>query len=372
MNSPSVIRYVIGSFHRGGAERTLVTLATGLDRARFDPRVTCFLDAGPLRDDLDRTGVPIHDLKLRRVWSPVGVARVRTFARLLADERPGIIHSFGYGADVVASVAGRLARVPWIVTSRRSTGVEKPAHTWVYRALNPLAHRVLAVSEESRRWSVRNEWLGEAKTHAIPNGVDAERYRPGDPESARDGVIRIGTVGNVRPAKGIDVLFRAFARARADCPDPPIRLRVAGRVRDSVRPDVERLLDELGITDLVELVGEVEDVAGFLRGLDVFALPSVREGMSNALLEAIASGLPVVATAVGGNIENVREGRGGMLIRDRDEAAFAAALVSLISSPEQRRSYGAFNRALALDEYSLDAVVQAHAAYYESLLAIRA
>jgi glycosyltransferase involved in cell wall biosynthesis len=94
--------------------------------------------------------------------------------------------------------------------------------------------------------------------------------------------------------------------------------------------------------------------------------------MSNALLEAIASGLPVVATAVGGNIENVREGRGGMLIRDRDEAAFAAALVSLISSPEQRRSYGAFNRALALDEYSLDAVVQAHAAYYESLLAIRA
>ena len=108
-------------------------------------------------EPITRVGVPVHGLNLPVLWTPGGMLRVLALARLLRRERTAILHSFGYGADVAAALAGRLARVPWIVTTRRTTGVEKGAHTFVYRRTNRFVHRILAVSEAARRWTIEHE-----------------------------------------------------------------------------------------------------------------------------------------------------------------------------------------------------------------------
>lgn len=367
--APVRITYLTGSLRSGGAERTLVTLATRLDRTRFAPSVILFKREGPLLALIEAAGVPLDHVPLARLWSPGGARQTWRVRSHLKRTRPDLLHSFGYGADIVAAVAGRLARVPVVLTTRRSTGVDRAGQRLAYRLTNPLVHHVLAVSEASRAWSLAHEGLSGGTVTVIPNGVDTERFQPGTPESAGDGVLRVGTLGNVRPVKGLELLAEALAavRGRIDA-STRVRLLLAGRIKPDYEAPFRATLERLGVADAVELVGEVTDTPRYLRRLDVFALPSIREGMSNALLEAMATGLPVVATAVGGNVENVREGEGGFLIRDRSVPAFADALVRLVTDDATRARMGRYNRERTLSEYSLDEMVRRTERVYERLL----
>jgi glycosyltransferase involved in cell wall biosynthesis len=365
------VLWLIKGLGPGGAERLLVDAAPHVDRDRFDVECAYLLPwKAHLAADLIAAGVPTRCLDVRRPWNPAWVAGLRD---LLRREHFDVVHAHLPSAGVGARRAAR------------RMGPDRPAvvytehNTWDrYR---PLSRRmnartfgwndaVIAVSQGVAS-SISLPPGRATEVTVIPNGVDAARIRSGalSREAARDelglapGDPVVGTVGGITAKKGHVGLVRA-ARAVVDaCPET--RFVFVGLPIDPepVRSEIARL----GLEGHVDLAGYRPDAAGLMPAFDVYCLASRFEGMPVSLLEAMALGLPSVATAVGGVPEVATHGEDALVVPPDDPPALAAAVVALLRDPERRRTMGERARATA-DGYSIEAMVRRTEAVYEAAL----
>jgi glycosyltransferase involved in cell wall biosynthesis len=269
---------------------------------------------------------------------------------------PDVVQAYGYPADVIAGACAAGLRGVRVITTRRGNEVRPRRHLY-YRLTNHIVDLVACVSEASARHSRDTEGLPPEKTVVIPNGIDLSRYGPR--ERPVTPIRSIGTVQRLRHVKGIDLLLDAYSSLPEDRPV----LRIAGPADTSYG---EEIVARYQNCPGVEFLGEVTNIPQFLAEIDLFVLPSRSEGMSNALLEALAMALPIVATDVGGNTEVLAGGEAGVLVEPTVEA-LAAGLQLLCQSPELAAGYARRARERAVAEYDVDVMIRRYEELYARL-----
>lgn len=366
------VAYLIDRLQRAGAQAHLGRLVAHLDSREFEPQVLCLLAGGPVAEEMKARGVPVEVLGLGRLYGPRALAELFRLARRLRKSRIDVLHTYLVSANIYGTIAGRLARVA-VITSRRDTGFSR---NWRLRVLeegliNRLVDRVVAVSPAVAEVARREHGLPPDRLVTIENGVDVEVWTPeGQPRSeARrelglgEDEVAVGVIGHLSPVKGHADFLLAAARVSAEAPRTRFVLVGDGPLRTTL----EALATSLGLGARVVFTGTRADMPRVLSALDVVAVPSHSEGMSNALLEAMAMALPVVATTVGGNPNVVRDGVTGRLVAPRDPSALARALAELVADPGARQSLGRAARRHVADNLSLSGMVRRYEELYSGL-----
>lgn len=370
--TPARVLHVITGLRIGGAERLVVTAATGLPRDAFESAVCCLAERGALAGEVEQTGVPVwcvgsypglrHPLAFWRLW--------RTIARF----RPQIVHTHLQSANLYGRLAARLAGVPVIVCTEHNVYRAKARrYVVVERALARVTDAIVAVSEQVRGFLSEQLGVAVEAIRMIPNGVAMPAADPARVAALSerldlpDGHVVVGTVASLTPKKGHAYLVEALALLAAR--DVPCTLVLAGD--GPMRPAIEQLAERLGVSSRVRLLGEAERVADVLELTDIFVLPSLVEGMPLALLEAMRVGRAVVATRVGGVPELVRDGDNGVLVEPADAEALADAIAALAADPARRDHLGDRARATVERDYTEERYVDALAGLYRELLAAK-
>lgn len=348
----------------GGTEGQFVEVATRLDPARWDVRVTCLRAEGPLRERLLAKGITPWSCGPRSLRSPGLALAVARLARYLRRERVRLIHAFDVYSNVLGVMAGRLARVPAVVASQRDLGdLRPPLDRRVQRAMLRMAGHVL-VNSEAVAERVAAGWPRPRAISVVVNGVDAARFAPARrPDRPDEGPV-IGTLANLRPEKGIEDFIRAAALVNER--QPGTRFVVWGD--GPLRGALEALIARLGLEGVVSLAGATTRPEAALATLDVFVLASLSEACSNVLLEAMAAGLGIVATRVGGNPYLVEDGASGLLAPPAAPAALADAIGRLLADGALRVTLGRRARDRVLTEFGFDRMVARIDGLYADLL----
>jgi sugar transferase (PEP-CTERM/EpsH1 system associated) len=307
----------------------------------------------------------------------VPIAQFRLFRAL----RPAIVHTRNLAA-IEAQVPAWLAGVPARVHSEHGWDVFDPDGTrrkyqWLRRAHRPFVHRFVGLSGQLVAYLRDRVGVPASRLLHICNGVDTVRFAPapGGPaaipgcpfEAGR--FVLIGTVGRMHGVKDQLTLARAFLQLVETDPAAAAQARLVMVGDGPLRGEVRALLESHGVANLAWLPGERGDVPDVLRGLDLFVLPSQAEGISNTILEAMASGLPVVATAVGGNPELVVGGECGRLVPPTDPTAMAQAVAAYVRDRAMLRAHGAAARRRAESQFGIDTMVRRYQDLYDGLLA---
>jgi glycosyltransferase involved in cell wall biosynthesis len=352
-NRPTVL-FIIKPERGAGAEMVLVEAAARLDPERF--RVIC----GLLTPDADRV-IPARlatlDFNLPGLNGWVWLRFFFHLCWVIYRRRVDAIHVNSYVPGNYARLAAALMQVPIVIDHWHGFTRFNRKRRLICRALGRFTDLSLAVSQGVKDYLVTETGLAPAKIRVVPNGVDVaalDAARPG-PEVRRElglpeGVPVIGLVGRLDHwGKGHKELFQAMVSLKAR--HPMCALIVGGGRRQA---EMRQLAESLGLGESVHFLGQRQDVPDLLRAMDIFVLPSYSEGVSLALLEAMAAGLPVIATAVGGLPEVVTDGETGWLIPPRDPAALAGALTRLLADPALARQLGAKAREQVREHYSLD------------------
>jgi glycosyltransferase involved in cell wall biosynthesis len=369
------ILHVINSFDIGGNERFVVELLRRLDRAEFEQAV-CVPDRGrdytfDLKQLCESLAVPIHVIEARgNLDRGIG----RRLKALMAAGGYDVVHTHLVLSQYWGRRAAMAAGVGRIISSEQNAYRFKvwPPFRWIEQRLTRSTECVVACSEHVRRHLIRRVGLPREKITLVYNGVDTEAFSPrqGAADPVRIAVREelgvgpdeklIGTVGHLNRQKGHDVLIGAFADLVRQ--EPAARLVIAGR--GPLRRRLEALAVRRGVEGKVTFAGLVSDVARFLKGLDLFAFPSRWEGFGIALIEAMASGLPVVASATGGIREIVEDGVSGRLVPAGDRAALAEALLSVLRDADRARGLAQHGLARIRKRFSLARTVEQMAAIY--------
>ena len=355
--------HVITQLDRGGSARNTFLTVMGHDRGRF--RVALAYGRSAARseseaallaadlNELCQAGVALFEVpSLAREISPVLDARATlTLWRLFCQERPDIVHTHTSKAGAVGRAAAWLARVPAVIHTphghifygyygKGMSGVIR----LVERALARITDRIVTLTDRGTQEHVQYRIAGPDKFVTIPSGIVLSTFRSVqvDPAVKRkelglpeEGPV-IVTVGRLVPIKGHEWLLRAAPRVLAEFPHATFVLIGEGPLLSRL----QQLAEELGIGRRVMFLGVRQDVPECLAAFDLFAFPSLNEGMGRALIEAMAVGLPVVATRVGGIPDVVADGKTGVLVPPQDDAVLADALLGLLRDPSRRQMYG--------------------------------
>lgn len=385
--SSPLVCVVIGSLEVGGTERHLLQILPALARVGLPSMVYTLTHAGPLADAMRDGGVdvvapPFAD-RLRRLprpprraiaWPTSSIGLVDTLRR----RRPDVVHHHLPAAYLVGVPCAALARVPRQVMSRRCLNVYHAKYPRLARVERSLHRHMRAILGNSRAIveELAVEGAPRERLALVPNGVDLERFGPRtDARAARErlGLPRNATiavqVANLNVHKGHADLLRGLASARARLPDD-FALVCVGR-DDGIGRDLAQLAHELGLGDVVHWLGARNDVPDVLAAADLAISASHQEGSSNAVLEAMAAGLPVVGTAVGGTPEAVHDGVHGRLVPPQDSDALGGAVAELATGVELRRTFGRAAAQRIRAEYSLGACVDRYVAIYDAVLSDR-
>jgi glycosyltransferase involved in cell wall biosynthesis len=371
------VTFLIDKLHRAGAQVHLGQLASSLDREAFEPEVVCLLAGGPVADGLREDGVPVDVLGLGRLYAPRALAAFLRLARRLRSRRVDVVHTYLVSANVYGTLAGRLAGVGAVVTSRRDMGFSRNVRLRLVEEwlVNPLVDKVVAVSPAVAEGTRSERGLRDEQVVTIPNGVDldvfdAARYPRSEARAhalrewgLADDEVAVGAIGHLSPVKGHADLLEAAARVVAR--HPRTRFVLVGD--GPLRAELESRAWRLGLHERVVFAGARADVARVLSLLDVVVLPSHTEGLSNVLLESMAMARPVVATAVGGNPDVLRDGVSGRLVPARDPEALAAAVVGLLEDPGRALAMGCEARGVVERGFSRQRMVRAHEALYRGV-----
>jgi glycosyltransferase involved in cell wall biosynthesis len=355
------IAYTIKSMSVGGSQTHLLQVLQSLDRQRFEPALYCLSGRGALLDDVRALDIPVKTPGARLSFKGAAlVARVVTLARALRQQRAEMVHNYLLRANLVGSVAAQLARVPVVLSSKRGCHERRGFELVSAKIGNALSHKVIVNAEAVRDFVHANEGCPKDKMTVIPSGVDTDRFRPlpGAGFKARLGLPEdrpvIGIVTRMRVRKGVEEFIRAVGRVRQTRPDACAAIIGEVELDDSL----QTLMRELGLDGHLNLLGRRNDMPEVYAALDVFVLSSHDEGMSNAILEAMAMEKPVVATDVGGTGEVVRHGHTGLLVPAKDPEALAAAISDMLAQPLRAREMGRLGRRIVEDGFSAHAMVR--------------
>jgi L-malate glycosyltransferase len=351
MPGPLDIVLMLTSFDVGGTERQMVDLVRRLDPLRFRVHLACFHKRGRLLDDVPDT-IPIREFRVRGFANPSAIGRMFAFSNWCRAIGASLVHTCDLYANIFGLPAAMLAGVPVRIANRREilTGDKSRAQLagqrWAYRT----AHAVVANSSAARA-QLEVEGVRRHRLRLIPNGLDLARFTPRPPSAA---IRRVVTVANLRAEKGHDTILAAVPAVLAKHPDATFTFAGDGPRRDAL----ETLARALGVSGRVRFLGECDDVAPVLGASDLFVLPSRSEAFPNAVIEAMAAGLPVVASNVGGIPEVVRHGENGLLVPPDDHHALTEAVLGLMDRRDEAVALGAAARRDVARDYTIDRMVE--------------
>ena len=370
------IVHVVYSFSVGGLENVIVQLINQLPADRFEHVVLSLTTIGDFKNRIAQQGVRFIELH-----KPPGhaVALYPKIYQLLRVIKPDVVHSCNLAALEIVPLCW-LARVPLRIHAEHGWDTHDPQgkstrYQRLRRAYKPFVSHYVAVSKDLDDYLERAIGVPQFRRSLITNGVDTQAFLPaqGAP-SAVPGCPFVlgenwllGTVGRLQSVKNQPLLVRAFVRLLQDHPEAAIRMRLVVVGEGPLRAEIETLLADANVSHLAWLAGARDDVADVLRMLNCFVLPSQAEGTSCTLQEAMACGLPVVATAVGGTPDLLKHGESGFLVDSDDEAAMANAIWALYTDKAKTLRLAQTARDWALQNFGLDAMVHS----YESLFSGR-
>jgi sugar transferase (PEP-CTERM/EpsH1 system associated) len=373
-----LIAHIVHRFDTGGLENGVVNLINRLPPERFRHAVIALTEVTDFRNRIQRDDV--HFVALAKPPGQ-GLWLFPRMRRVLRELQPSIVHTRNLAAlemSAPAAWAGIPVRIHgehgWDISDPDGVG-RKPR--LVRRLYRPFVHQYIALSRQLQRYLLEHVGVAPRRLARIHNGVDSERFHPvrgpriaspGSPFGAPD-LWLIGSVGRLHAVKDPVLLARAFARALEWAPEARTRLRLVMAGDGPLRQEVESVLQQCGVRELAWLAGDRADVPELMRGLDAFVLPSLAEGISNTILEAMSTALPVVATNVGGNDELLQDGVTGRLVPARGVDSMAQALLDDFRDPAAARERGRRARREIELRFSLDSMVAAYADVYSGLLA---
>jgi L-malate glycosyltransferase len=351
MSGPRVPVLLLGdTLNVGGTEGQFAEVACGLDRSRWDVHVACVRAEGPLRARLEGVGLRPWSLGPSSFKSPGLAVAILRLAAYLRRHAVRLVHCFDFYSNIVGVPAARLARTPVVIASQRDMGnLRSRGQQSIHSIALGLATHILVNSEAIAARLAHTRAARHKRLEMVPNGVDLVRFEPvGAPTSGE--VTTIATLANLRSEKGLVQLVEAAAIVTRRAP----RARFVIWGEGALRADLEARIRTLGLTGRVEMRGATREPAQALKQCQIFVLASLSEASSNVVLEAMATGLPVVGTRVGGIPGLVDDHRTGLLVPRDNPPALAEAILKLIEAPAMAIEMGAQGRARALAEFGMD------------------
>jgi glycosyltransferase involved in cell wall biosynthesis len=355
----------------GGAERCLTEIAVRMDRSRFTPVVYC-LGPRPSREEasclpaLDKAGVEVHCLGGRGIWQfPIVARRLK---RLLAAQRPQVIQTFLFHANLLGRIAARRAGVKAVVSGIRVAERAARWHLRLDRLTQGWVDRYVCVSQAVAEFSAKQGGLPPEKLVVIANGIDLDKYPSRQPADLRAFGIAAGRraaafVGRLEPQKGVDCLIATAPKWLGELPDCDLLLVGDG----PLRPSLEAAARTAGVADRVHFAGWRPGVPEILAASSLLVLPSLWEGMPNVVLEAMASRLPVVASDVEGVRELLGPNAARQTVAHGDTHGFAGAIVGLLLDSVLSRAIGLENRRRAEESFGIERMVGLYEDLWASL-----
>jgi glycosyltransferase involved in cell wall biosynthesis len=352
----------------GGGERIVLKLAALLPKYGYRASILTF-SVHPASTVLDSPPCPIYVLPLTRTYDLTALRAALDFRQLLKRENIRIVQTFFESSDIWAGFVTKTVANTKLVWSRRDLGILRTSkHHIAYRLMANAPDAVFAVSEQVRKHCIEVDRVNPARVVTIYNGLNLSDWNATLRPIKAPGEILVTTVGNIRRVKGHDIFIKAAASIVSRF--PKVSFSIAG---DVLEPDyfaeLQALIQDLNLSDHFHFAGGVTDLHKHLSTADIFVLPSRSEGFSNAIVEAMAASLPVVATEVGGNAEAVKNGVSGFLVPPEDPAALSAAIIRLLSDPVQSKLMGMAGKALVAEQFTTEAMMTRITAAYSNLLA---
>jgi sugar transferase (PEP-CTERM/EpsH1 system associated) len=374
---PPLIVHVIYRLAVGGLENGLVNMINAMPAQRYRHAIVCLTDHTDFRDRIHRSDVEIIALYKKEGYS---LEIYRRMWKVLRSLRPAIVHTRNLPTmefSWIAALAGVRARVH----SEHGRDMydlhgANTKYNILRRAMRPVIGHYIAVSQDLEQWLRGCVGVQRDRLTQIYNGVDSRRFHPRAGGRSivapagffSEGIVGIGTVGRMQSVKDQLTLTKAFVRLLQEEPAWKCTARLVLVGDGPLRQTCLNVLEQAGVRDLAWVPGEREDVPEILRTLDIFVLPSLGEGISNTILEAMATGLPVIATDVGGNSELVVHGQTGVLVPSADPWRMAQALRAYLADPDLRDTHGRAGRRMVEERFGIDAMVQGYLRVYDGLL----
>ncbi len=367
------VLHITFSLDRGGLERLVFALLTKLTRTRFQPIVCTLQREGALEGLFEAAGIPVHVVEKKEGVDPFLVIKL---ARLFQRERIDLVHTHNaspwlYG--VLATALSGCGRV--IHTEHSNIEVTQRLMMRVSPYLSKRTSAIAAVSTEVARCMIDRQRIDPKNVHVVFNGVDVEKYKANQEKAVAnkhdlnipDDCSVVGIVARLVPVKDHMTLLRAFQSVVEQMKN--VKLLIIGD--GECREEMVCLCDALKLTDHVQFLGARDDIQDLLPLFDLFVLSSLSEGLSIALLEAMATGTPVVATKVGGNCDAVADGVTGLLVESQNPKALALAMLRILQDRSFAKEMGSRGRQRVLDHFSLESMTNQYEALYQSALAPR-
>jgi glycosyltransferase involved in cell wall biosynthesis len=340
------------TFQAGGTERQMAHLVRGLDPARFEVHALCFAARGCWLRSVEERARSVVEFPIGSFSQPKTWGELRRYSRWCRDHGIRIVVASDFYTNVFGLTGAAFAGVPVRIGGRREINTDKTlAKLALQRGAYAMAHRVVANSHAAAA-RLSREGVGPGKIAVVPNGVDADAFAIPRPARA---IRRAITVANLRAEKGHDVLIEAIAALGPAASGLDVQFAGDG----PCRPALERLVEERGLGERIRFLGERHDLPRLLEEADLFILPSRTEAFPNSVMEAMAAGLPVIASGVGGILELVDDGVSGVLVPADEPAALARAITDVIGDPVRAAAMGRTAQEMVRARFSTQQMVSA-------------
>jgi len=354
---------LVETLETGGLERIAVDLAMTQKKAGHTPILYCMFKGGPLADEARAAGVPVIEFHKQPGFSP---KMLFMLARQLKRDRPDVLHTHNPAVHHYGAIAAWMAGVPAVVNTRHGPATSS-GHAYqerYFRAVMPLTDRIVYVCEDSRRFLEGKRGLASRKSAVIINGIELGSFLegPAAPMSALPR-IRFGAVGRMVPVKAHSILIDAFVELSGKLPNAELRIVGGGPLESDLKEQARKT----GLNGRIRIEGLNRRVADVLRELDIFVLSSTSEGLPLVILEAMAAGLPVVSTRVGGVSEIAPEGEVSVLCAPGSASELAQAMYQAATACDLVRM-GKRAREIAIAKFSLDHMGRSYEAIYAEAL----
>ncbi len=365
---PVPVLLMVRELGLGGSERQAAEIARALDRGRFEPHVGCFRPNGFRAEELRSAGVPVVEFPVRSFVSASAVRGAAAFASYVRRHGIQVVHSFDYPMNLFGVPVARAFGVPKVLSSQRAHRELAPGLSrHLLRLTDHLVDAIVVNCVAVRRHLIEDEKVAPGRIQICHNGFDTAAFRPirgPRPAPLQGASIVVGVVCALRAEKDLGLLVRAFASAKDAAPGLKLAIVGSGPERDRLISAV----NELSLGGAVHFEPATGSVAEWLRGIDIFVLPSVSEALSNSLIEAMASGCCAIASDVGGNPELVEDGRTGLLFRSGDAADLASCLRRVVENAGLRSRLAQAGAERMHREFSLQASARRMGEIYDAVL----
>jgi glycosyltransferase involved in cell wall biosynthesis len=366
------IYYVIGQLGKGGAERQLYELVKGISREKFEPVVISLNRGGFWKKEIQKLNIKVIELQRRKNYE---FARLFKLIKIFKTEKPDIVHTYMFAANSYGRIAAIIAKTPIIFASERNEveiGRDKKQH-WIYidKLLASFTHGIICNTHNASEYLVKNYSYDNEKVFAVHNGINIRSFLVENDLNQQIKLAEkvVGTVGRLYPQKN-HKLFLDMAKIILNIYDSKnIKFIIIGD--GPLRDELEKYSRDLELGDNIVFIGERNDIRDQLQRMDVFAMTSSFEGLSNAIMEAMGSGLPVVATDVGGNSELVINGETGFLCPSTDDMAFAEKVIRLIDNKKEAEEMGKNGKKRILNEFGVEKMIRETEKVYLKILEIK-